>query len=485
MPDDQEWMVDEIVRHEWSGKQVKFWGDRFDQRTQRPSECDLRERALRSKPVWSSVTAMRAVPLVEKAAVDAEGYPLFPLLAPTNDDESDYGGSTTDVSGDKGDKVRRDIANKECIRLNDARLNWSTRPTPNVLPSPPAEAGPWGRLTFDSVARAKLIMQWWCAGCGKADTMIKHLVQVYGQYSLLCCPSGILYLMRHMHNRSAAFLLASTGDSTPISRRDSRTLITRNMRRNRAAARHAADSLTTMDTTATDLGLTGDDELMPPAPPAPSHTQSYIGFLPAPTDSSRDLLGPQATLSDVVAHYAQLPPAQWARGVRDDHGYWPVADAMAGVSPHVGDVMASRLVHYLSPPRDFDRSSIHHVHWRDMVLNAFSVPGLFERHIAIGGWVGRFVPLERYPFNTLNISLSDALQWVHAHGIPADSDASRVIHAYAALWRNMREGGTDSRNVDFAGAIPAEEDSEMCSAEEGEVPEGSENGDASVTPGGV
>ncbi|KAF8195191.1 hypothetical protein K438DRAFT_1968526 [Mycena galopus ATCC 62051] len=444
--------------------------------------------ALRSKPVRPAVAATCAVPLVENAAVDAEGYPIFPLSAPTNDDESDYGGSDTDTSGDEGDKVQRDIANKERIQLEDAQLNRSPRPTLDALPPPPAAAGPWGRLNFDTVARAKLITQWWRAGCGRADTMIKHLVRVYGQYPLLRRPPGILYLMRHLRDGNTDFLLA----------RGNRGLHANQPPRRSAAVRRNEDLSTTTDTTTTDVGLTGD-ELMPPAPPALGHTQSYIGFSPVPANSSRDVLGPHAPLNDVIDHYTQLPPAQWARGVRDDQGYWPAPSAAAGVSPHIGDVLHSSC-------------------WRDMVLNAFSVRGLFERHVAIGGWVGGFAILERYPFDTLNMSLSDALQWVHAHGIPADSDASRTIHAYTASWRNMREGGADSRNVDFAGeypspattwavdritpwplirhgtlrvgasseypqapgAVPAEEDSEMRPAEEGELSEGLGDGDASL-----
>ncbi|KAF8143124.1 hypothetical protein K438DRAFT_1784063 [Mycena galopus ATCC 62051] len=136
-------------------------GEHYDQRPQPSSEHELRERALRSKLVHSSVTATHVVPLVENAAMNTEGYPIFPLSAPSNDDESDYGGSDADASGEEGDRARKDITNKERIRLEDARLNRSTRPTPDELPFPPVTAGLWGRLRFDSVERAKLIIQWW------------------------------------------------------------------------------------------------------------------------------------------------------------------------------------------------------------------------------------------------------------------------------------------------------------------------------------
>ncbi|KAF8143382.1 hypothetical protein K438DRAFT_1783785 [Mycena galopus ATCC 62051] len=489
-----------------------------------------------TKPRKPSIAVMCPVPLVDNAAVDAEGYPVFPLSAPTDDDASDYGGSEADDSGSDGARARQDIMNKERARLEDAHGNRGARPTPAELLLPPVAAGIWGSLRFDSVERAKLLTQWWRAGCPKADIMVKHIVRLYGQYPLLRRSVETLYLMRHMREGSAAYLFAATGDPTPISRRNSRMPVPRNMRREFAAARRAgSSSTTTLSTSGT--GPSGD-EPMPAAPSAPAPythdlTQLYIGFSPAPEGEHTDRMGPQAVLRDVIAHLEQMPPARWARGIRDDSGFWPAPEAPAGISPHVGDLMASRLIHFLSPARDAGGTSIHHSRWRGMVLNAFAVPGLYERHVGIGGWIGAFAPLERYPFDTLNMSLSEALQWVHTHGVPADSDASRVLHDYAASWRNSREDSGDSCNVDFPGdypspasawpadritrwaqirhgmlrvgarsvypqspgttpaapaPVPEGEDSEMAvvhPAEEGELQDGSGAGSASVTQGGA
>ncbi|KAF8142586.1 hypothetical protein K438DRAFT_1784606 [Mycena galopus ATCC 62051] len=429
----------------------------------------------------------------DNAAADDEGYPIFPLLLPVGDDESDYGGLDADDSGEEGARAHQDILNKECIRHEDARANKAPRQTPANVPPPPRISG--------------------------SDAMVKHIVWVYGQYPLLRRSEGTLYLMRE---GNTAYLFAATGDATPISRRNGR-VPTHNACRNKAIRRSSSSSTTTMST----AGTSHDgDELMPPVPMPAGQGQSYVGFLPIPEPACRDQLGPQVSLSDVIGYYEGLPTSQWVQGVRDEHGHGPTRVPTTGVSPHVGDLMASRLIHYLSPPHDADASSIHHIRWRNMVLSAFSVRGLFKRYMEIGGWVGAFAPLEQYPFNTLNMALSEALQWVHAHGVPANSDTSRVIHEYALSWCNRRENAGDPHNTEFAGEYPTpasawpteritqwadirhgtlrvgassayaqtpgvppttEEDSEMTASpriEEGEVSEGSGNGPASVTPGG-
>ncbi|KAF8197234.1 hypothetical protein K438DRAFT_2119715 [Mycena galopus ATCC 62051] len=505
--------VDAHTRGQFGQPRPHGWDrDRLDRRDQRDhcgapcsEERDLRERALQTKPRKPSIAVTRPVPLVDNTAVDAEGYPVFPLSAPTDDDASDYGGSEADDSGSDGARARQDIMNKERARLEDAH-NWRTR---------------------TETARTKLLTQWCRAGCPKADVMVKHIVWVYCQYPLLRRSVGTLYLMRHMREGSAAYLFAATGDPTPLSRRDGRMPVPRNMCREFAVARRAGSSSTT--TLLTSGTGTSGDEPMPAAPSAPAPythnlTQSYIGFSPAPEGEHADRMGPQAALRDVIAHLEQMPPARWARGIRDDSGFWPAPEAPAGISPHVSDLMALCLIYFLSPARDAGGTSIHHSRWRGMVLNVFAVPGLYERHVGIGGWIGAFAPLERYPFDTLNMSLSEALQWVHAHGVPADSDMLRVLHDYAASWRNSREDSGDSRNVDFAGdypspastwpirhgmlrvgarsvypqspgttpvalaPVPEGEDSEMAvvhPAEEGKLQDGSGTGSASVTQGGA
>ncbi|KAF8209586.1 hypothetical protein K438DRAFT_1753929 [Mycena galopus ATCC 62051] len=77
--------------------------------------------------------------------------------------------------------------------------------------------------------------------------------------------------------------------------------------------------------------------------------------------------------------------------------------------------------------------------------------GLFERHVQFGQWIGGTWVLEPYPFEAINITYSQSMQWIHSHGVAPQSADAMELHAFATSWRNLEEGLSDPRGQQFTG----------------------------------
>ncbi|KAF8135900.1 hypothetical protein K438DRAFT_1786667 [Mycena galopus ATCC 62051] len=156
---------------------------------------------------------------------------------------------------------------------------------------------------------------------------------------------------------------------------------------------------------------------------------SYVGTspIPPPTDNSMTVhwLGPQMSLHDTMAHAAGERPISWVRGMRTAAGAWLMVETPVGTFPMTSDLRAARLLHFLAPVQ---RDAMHCEAWMLSVLRGFSVWGLFERHVQLGGWVAGSHPLEHYPFKAMNITYSQSMQWVHAHGVDRAWTAAQELH---------------------------------------------------------
>ncbi|KAJ7154826.1 hypothetical protein C8R46DRAFT_1041797 [Mycena filopes] len=94
-------------------------------------------------------------------------------------------------------------------------------------------------------------------------------------------------------------------------------------------------------------------------------------------------------------------------------------------------------------------TSVHRVRFMQEVLMGFSVGGLFERFVLRGVWEGASLPLEHYPFDCSNLTLSQVFSWVHRHGLaPGHPDVAR-LQSFAASWRNRREDNDSPIGQEF------------------------------------
>ncbi|KAF8145916.1 hypothetical protein K438DRAFT_1991389 [Mycena galopus ATCC 62051] len=329
----------------------------------------------------------------------------------------------------------------------------------DALPRAPRDAGIWGDLSIDEVPSARNLVWWWSHGCPKACAYGKFIMAVYGNEQLRRRSDGVQYVLRHAHSANQNYLGAATGDSTPISRRDPNTVprqVRRKLAKERARREGRGPTTGAVTTTPTANTPVEEDDAMPPAEPLslPSvnpvasepFMTSYPGSSPAPASVPESMtahwLGPQMSLHDVMAHAATERPSDWAQGMRTAAGAWPT------MHTPVGTLRAARLLHFLPPTR---RDSSHRDAWMASVLRGFSVWGLFERHVQLGAWIHSANELEHYPFDATNITYSQSMQWIHAHGVDRGSEAAQELHAFAASWRNLVEGLPTTNGQSFSG----------------------------------
>ncbi|KAF8187925.1 hypothetical protein K438DRAFT_1764633 [Mycena galopus ATCC 62051] len=223
----------------------------------------------------------------------------------------------------------------------------------------------------------------------------------------------------------------------------------------------------TSRTSTTESSLDYDDTMPPAVAPNPMPAepivQSYSGSLPTPPPNPDAMtahwLGPQMSLHDAMAHAATERPSEWVRGMRTTAGEWPTEHTPVGTYPLASDLRAARLLHFLAP---INRDATHRVAWMESVLRGFLVWGLFERHVQLGAWIHMAHKLEHYPFDATNITYSQFMQWVHAHGVDRRSVAAQELHAFATSWRNSREGLPTTTGEHFSGHDIENQESVLC-----------------------
>ncbi|KAJ7870418.1 hypothetical protein B0H13DRAFT_1896165 [Mycena leptocephala] len=426
---------------------------------ERAREQSLRDRALSSQPPPTPLinACNQPIPDVEVAPRGSNGHPIFPTRA-VPDDESEYEGSEpSEDEGEAPEKWRS--RERERVSKSREKAGSGVRPSLSTPPRPPASASVWRKLLINTIPEARNLLSWMGMGCPRARVMFRHLIEYFGHNLTALHPDGILFLLRKQIVAESAWLVATTGDATPMSRRDraKRPAVSRNERRKWARQLQAPSSSTTTGDSSNTAPSNTEDDVPMPEPSVPRSTatgvdpfrQSYVGFSPppvgaAPTEGYR---GPTASLSSVHYEIVSRSPSTWVQGIRLDNGQWPTNNSPIGSSPLVNDLLVARFIHFISPGRN--PSSIHRARFLETVLTGFSVFGLYERFVTRGQWVPASLPLERYPFDATNITLSQAFSWVHQHGIPSNSPESHMIHSYASSWRNLRMGYSDPSRQTF------------------------------------
>ncbi|KAF8133131.1 hypothetical protein K438DRAFT_1998235 [Mycena galopus ATCC 62051] len=397
----------------------------------RAREHYLRERALHSRAppgAKAKILPTRPVPDVDRVLHRPDGHPVPPVGATTDEDESDYGSS-----GGEDTAELQKFRTREHDRLAKVISKKCGTPTTDALPRAPRNAGLWGDLSIDDVPGTRNLVWWWSHGCPQACAYGKFIMTVYGNDQLRRRSDGVQYILHHANAANQSYLGAATGDSMPISRRDPNT-VPRQVRRKWAKERLRREGearTETLITSTTESSLDYDDTMPPavaPNPvPAEPMVQSYSGSSPAPPPSPDAMtahwLGPQMSLHDAMAHAATERPSEWRLK---------------------GGAIAA-----LSGP---NQSGCNTPGGLDGVgLGGFSVWGLFEHHIQLGAWIHTAHELEHYPFDATNITYSQSMQWVHAHGVDRRSVAAQELHAFATSWRNSREGLPTTTGEHFSG----------------------------------
>ncbi|KAJ7142983.1 hypothetical protein C8R44DRAFT_866236 [Mycena epipterygia] len=378
-------------------------------------------------------------PDVLAAPRDSNGLPIYPE-EPVPDDVSEYAGSDEESDEDTPEfnaKLRK-WHNRERIRQQDVARDAAkgTKALPSTPPAmDPARTGYWGSLTYATIAEVRCLLRWMRGRCPLARAMFLHLTRWYGHQPQLPRPDGIQYLMRAQNTAESSWLVATTGNSTPLSRRRTNTNV--HPRHSRNERRKYAAKLRTAGANDQDPVSRGDrDEPMPIAPAPRAHRQSYLGSSPLPPNYMHHTegppergvhMGPATHLDDVMSDLASRSPLMWSEVIRREDGTWPTDDTPT--RPLEDDVLADRFTHFIGPIRE--HGSIHRT--------------LFEQmQMALRGqWEPASEPLEHYTYDELNMTPSMALSYVLQHGIHIGSAELRALQSYAASWWNRREGSTD------------------------------------------
>ncbi|KAJ7037839.1 hypothetical protein C8F04DRAFT_1256750 [Mycena alexandri] len=413
---------------------------------ERARDQQLRDRALSSRPPAAALTtegvgapARPPPPRVEDAERDVNGHPRLPAQAAADDDESDYGGSSDD---DEKPDVLKKFNARETFRHAEANqkkksglLNNPGKPVqrPSAL-----VLGVWDGLRYNTVPEARNLIRWMLAGCPRARAMFVYLRDYYEQRVTELRSVGIQYLLRQQNLAERTWVYNTTGDSTPLSRRNNAPPASR-LRNERRRFNKKKNKTGAMSFTDTGSSRTAETDLDDPMPESDSKQddpfeQSYLGLSPPPaSDDPSNPAHASASLTVALEYNSRRSPRTWMGGARLISGEWPLATMSAGLRMLPNDARASRFVGFIAPTRG-DTS--------------------IDRTRFINEWTAASLPLEHYPFECSNVTLSQALSWVHQHGILPNSPDALALHQFAASWRNQFEGNARPDGQEFMGEAP-------------------------------
>ncbi|KAJ7665835.1 hypothetical protein DFH06DRAFT_1127040 [Mycena polygramma] len=417
----------------------------------------------------SSDRKARTVPNVDKAALDTRGQPILPTAA-YDEEESEYGG--TDDSED-GDAALKKYRTWESIRVGESRRKEGAEDPPaEAAPAPPKSvgAGRWGTLRLSTAPAMRNMLRWMAVGCPYARATFKYLRDYYAHHPTATRSDGIQLMLREQARAERSWVIVTTGDATPMSRRPTasgappRTDTQRpveNETGTRGEGFHVPNRKTPAveeDVMMTEAPPAGP--LVNPLPPAPPPVQiipaaptiweaSFLGFSLAPVNelASVNPLGAAGNLADSLQYMSTIAPSTWMHGVRLEDGSWPNSSTPTGMRPLPNDVLAAQTIQFLAPQRL--GSSIHHSRFIAEVLTGFSVAGLFEHFVREGRYVRASNRMEDYPWDGQNFNMSLGFAWVVMHGVWAGTPAARLIHEFARSWHNYRERNDDPTGDEF------------------------------------
>ncbi|KAF7340335.1 hypothetical protein MVEN_01952700 [Mycena venus] len=223
----------------------------------------------------------------------------------------------------------------------------------------------------------------------------------YGHNPLALRSDGVLLVMRRQQTAESSWLHATTGDSTPWSRRHPELTagtLTRNERCKLAKRQNKPQTNRSESNSRNSAPTTSPraPDLNPDSSDAPSPVHSYLGRSPPPVatglNTHKAALGPSAPLSEVLAYYRARRPGLWPHGVCLADGRWPDESSAVGEDPMINDVLSVRFIEFIIPERE--ETTIQRSRFREQLLTGLSVMSLFGRFMMRGNWRGGSLALE-------------------------------------------------------------------------------------------
>ncbi|KAJ7075594.1 hypothetical protein B0H15DRAFT_956328 [Mycena belliarum] len=161
--------------------------------------------------------------------------------------------------------------------------------------------------------------------------------------------------------------------------------------------------------------------------------------------------GMRSPLLNAKRWYANIPTLHWPKGMRVSDFELPNTTSAI---PLEADVRAWFTINALAPRRGPDATSLHRARFLDATIRLLSVHGTFHRYAQFGGYVLARLPLEHYPFDSVNISFAQIVAWFVQHGIDSQSESVAVLEAFARARRNHTAGISDVNTLDFDAGFP-------------------------------
>ncbi|KAJ7454312.1 hypothetical protein B0H11DRAFT_1926520 [Mycena galericulata] len=399
-------------------------------------------------------------PIVELAPRGPNGHPIFPETIQPDEDVSDYGNSEDDSEDEnKTRKIRRDKERKQLTKaLSKAGLPTAS---PAMPPHPnPSQIGPWAGHGIYTIAEARNLIKWVTSGCQRSRALYDYIMQYHHDVLTADRSDGVLHLVSAQNQTETAWLLRTTGDPTPRSRRDpnaptlSRNARRRESKRKKARASGKATEVEIDEVDATvnqgvadiDLGddePTASEERMATFPSTLGSSRAAANYVADPSDNQSP-----ATASGLEAMQVMqsLSPQLWEAGIRLENGQWPAENSPIGSTPWAADMLAARFLHFIAPEENTGLRA----EFMELAITGLSLFGLYERMVQRGEWQYAERALEHFPFSG-PLSHSMVLAWIHQHGIPTQGRALIALRAYAASWRNQRERNPSPTGNTFHG----------------------------------
>jgi hypothetical protein len=337
--------------------------------------------------------------------------------------DPDYVGSEDDVASDF------DYVEREESRLVELR---SHTPNPNETTSAArlhdSRLGLFIYLQIASIAQALNLIVWLRVAQQEVYEMFSLIVQ-----NCSACPAdfrskGESYLLRNQQDIERAWWITVTGHPRPPRHIQHSTADVRGGRRTNSSncyiAGSVASSASGSSTSQYDHNMSYSHVVLSPihgttgTPCATAEAgitervdlgialqnPSDTGPVDPPSDFAEWTKLPNsiASRAALLHHYAFLATAGWVSGLRNMLHRLPTA---ANDTPLDDDVLAYHTILAMSP---VNRRNIPHQFRRffDTAIMMFSIPGLFDAILLVGGYPSAALPLAHYPFLTDNITMA-------------------------------------------------------------------------------
>ncbi|KAJ7441831.1 hypothetical protein B0H11DRAFT_1932750 [Mycena galericulata] len=397
-------------------------GARRSHKTDDEDTRRLRERAMasrkRSPPRRGRSEATRWTrtyfpPNVKTAPRDDAGHPICPLEV--NEGDADDFGSDSEHTA-----LPDNWKTVETLRQADAiELKKQGRRYPPFVPPAADLVGAWHELSLNTVDETVNLLRWVSRTEHSAyQFMRREFLRLTSDPTLARTP-GEVYLIEKQNVVYQRYWKRSTGF-------------------HKAPRSVAAVPMALDDDRAVYLGtaMLGTDET--------------IVIVTERTDGEAHS-GTHTALAAAAARYDTMESRMWPLGFRINEDLYPTAKFSR---VYWNDVAAWYTLNALMPRRIRVGSSIYRANFLSLVIRLLSVAGMYNRVAQMGEYVLDTLPLEHYPFLTMNMGFSHVVAWLIQHGIARDGEEIPVLESFARSRRNRIHGRSTPSMTEFDSGEP-------------------------------